>query len=76
MRSQAEMNAIWVIAYADAGYECEEGPAQRVMLGIASPKDLDVVYEEMQRVRAEVLYRNIELPFEKYYVLEAQPPLL
>ena len=65
------MNAIWVIAYADAGYECEEGPAQRVMLGIASPRDLDEVYEEMQRVRGEVLYRNIELPLEKYYTLEA-----
>ena len=71
MRSQIEMNAIWVIAYADAGYECEEGPAQRVMLGIASPRDLNEVYEEMQRVRGEVLYRNIELPLEKYYTLEA-----
>ena len=71
MRSQAEMNALWIIAYADAGYECNEGPAQRVILGMASPKDLDVVYEEMQRVRAEVLHNNLTLPFDKYYASEA-----
>ena len=67
MRTQKEMNAIWVLAFADAGFECEEGPAQRIMLGMESPKDLEVVYREMQRVREIIYYGDIELNLEKYY---------
>ena len=70
VRSQTEMNAIWVIAFADAGFECEEGPAQRIMLGMESPKDLTIVYEEMKRVREIVYYGNLELNLEKYYETE------
>lgn len=67
MRTQVQMNAIWVLAFADAGYECNEGPAHRVMMGEATPRDLESVYEEMQRVRAYVFVHDINLNFEKYY---------
>ncbi len=70
MRTQKEMNAIWILAFADAGFECDEGPAQRVMAGIATPKDLTKVYEEMQRVRAIVYFKDLTLNIEKYYEKE------